>query len=280
MYAFRCPPSYLQRWIVLLSLPVVLTSFLPSTSRARADAPETHAPTPPASVPQGAYDALIADAVREYRLRNFAEARALFTRANALIPNARALRGIGMAEYELRNYSACVAMLRSALASSTQPLTSALRADSEAMLADAERYIGHFQLEVQPSAYALKVDGMVVAQDPALPLDLTVGDHTLEVQAPGHLSARSVLKVSGGERETLRFTLVRDEPVQVAPIPPPAPLVDAKPRRLARNAWLWGGVGVAIVTAAAVGLGIGLRDKDSTALPASVSNPVAIRRGP
>src|SRR5262245_12806154 len=50
------------------------------------------------------YEQLITRALTEFDARNFAEARALFLQAHALRPTARTLRGIGVTEFELRNY--------------------------------------------------------------------------------------------------------------------------------------------------------------------------------
>src|SRR4051812_11159906 len=55
-----------------------------------------------ADTPQ--YRGLLNEAVSEYDARRYEEARALFRRAHELSPNARTLRGIGMASFELREY--------------------------------------------------------------------------------------------------------------------------------------------------------------------------------
>lgn len=63
------------------------------------------------------YRELIAEAVAEYEARHFEEARALFRRAHAMFPNARTMRGQGMAEFELRNYRGAIQCFESALSS-------------------------------------------------------------------------------------------------------------------------------------------------------------------
>ena len=91
-------------------------------------------PAPSASPPPAAgaeYERLVDDAVAEFRRRNFAEARSLFARANALNPNARTLRGLGMTELELGNFIDSSELLRSALDSKVRPLEGTLRSETE-----------------------------------------------------------------------------------------------------------------------------------------------------
>ncbi len=54
--------------------------------------------------PEG-YRAAIDAAVQEYELNHFEESREQFARAHALNPNARTLRGLGVADFELRRWT-------------------------------------------------------------------------------------------------------------------------------------------------------------------------------
>src|SRR5437868_2687260 len=74
----------------------------------------------PAESPQ--YRALLEEAVGEYDARRYEEARALFRRAHDLSPNARTLRGIGMASFELREYVEALRSLEGSLADKRRPL--------------------------------------------------------------------------------------------------------------------------------------------------------------
>ncbi len=154
-----------------------------------------------------AYRALIDEAVTEYEAGHFEESRALFGQAHALLPNARTLRGLGMAEFELRNYAASAGYLERALASQSRPLSGELRAKTETLLERANRFIGRFTLELDPSSAALAVDGEQTDLDAQRTLVLAAGDHTLEVTAPGRAATHRTLRVRGGERHTLRIAL-------------------------------------------------------------------------
>jgi hypothetical protein len=154
-----------------------------------------------------AYRELIDEAVSEYEAGHFEESRALFSQAHALMPSARTLRGLGMVEFELRNYAASASYAEQALASQARPLDPELRAKTETLLARANRFIGRFTLELDPSSASIAVDGESTDLDAQRTLVLAAGDHTLDVTAPGRAAAHRTLRVRGGERETLHIAL-------------------------------------------------------------------------
>lgn len=204
-----------------------------------------------ASEPEG-YRELVNAAVAEYGLRHFAEARGLFSRAHALSPNARTLRGLGTTEFELRNYSESVSYLEQALASTVKPLDPSLRERTERVLARARAFVGRLQLHVQPSSSLAIVDGLPV-RGAKEEIVLPVGDHVVELQAPGYLPEKRKLRVDGGDCKTLYIALT----LQVDPAH--ASEQREPPRALRKNPWLW--TGIALVAAGtAVGIGFALRE--------------------
>ncbi|MET0339447.1 MAG: tetratricopeptide repeat protein [Polyangiales bacterium] len=259
---------------------------------AQAQLPGSSAPPPTATTTSPEYQKLVDDAIQEFRVRNFAEARSLFARANAIFPNARTLRGIGMAELELGNYADSAEQLRAALDAKARPLEGPLRAETEALLTRAESFIARLVVVSDPVAPStIVVDGVIARLREGNALLLTVGDHALEFHAQGFVPFKIVKKIQGGERETLTVHFQRQDaaplpPVAVAPEPSALPLVpasmpahDASPRRpLYKNPWLWTGVGV-LVAGAAVGLALGLRKDAGTEAPI-VMNPIARGKGP
>jgi tetratricopeptide (TPR) repeat protein len=249
-------------WFTLASL-----TLYPAPPAARAQAP--------AGEPAG-YAQLMDEAVSEYDLRHFEEARALFARGATLYPNARAFRGLGMAEFELRNYTDSVASLERALASDVKRLEGPLRGETEQLLERARRFVGRIVLTLEPPETRVMVDGGPAANPRDLLLE--VGDHTIELRAEGYIPERRVVKVRGGELESVRVVLARPTTaIALAPSNAPAPRQDAPAREpLYKNPWLWTGVGVA-VAAAAVGLGIGLSGGDDG--PERAPN-AGILRGP
>lgn len=169
------------------------------------------------------YRELVASALEERAANNHEEARSLFRRAHALFPNARTLRGIGMEEFDLRNYGECIALLEQALTSQVRPLDATLRAETETTLASARNFVARINLELQPGAATVLVDGVPVTLGAGNTLVLRVGDHVLEFKAEGRVPQRHQLRVDGGEQRTINVTL-SEQPVaaSIVPTPPPA----------------------------------------------------------
>jgi len=189
-------------WVSCLSLVLLLALG------AAAQAP-TAAPA--------AYGALIDQAFLEYEARNFPEARALFSRAHAIYPNARVLRSLGMVEFELRHYADSAALLEQALASTVLPLTAPLRDETQALLARARGFVVRLRLNLEPRTTNVLVDGASAQLDTQSELLLEVGDHTLEFRAPGYVPERRLLKVKGGDEAAVRVVLTPEASAPVGP---------------------------------------------------------------
>ena len=205
-----------------------------------------------------AYRETIAQALNEYDLAHYEEARSLFSKAHAMAPSARTWRGLGMAEFELRNYLSCIEDLEQALHDPVRPLSGALRAETEALLTRARDFVARVELNLQPAiGSSLSVDGAPAERRLDGSLLLPVGEHELEASAPGYLSARRKLSLVGGRTERVQITLARETAAAPASATPPA---DTPRRPVYKNPWLWVGVGVAVASAVALGVGLGLRE--------------------
>jgi hypothetical protein len=239
-------------------------------------------PTPGAREPAG-YRAAIRSAIEEYELNHFTESRELFARAHALFPNARTLRGLGVADFELRRYVDAVKFLQQALDSDVKALEGNLRQETQTLLTRAQGYVGTLQLRLEPADAALAVDGLRLTPSSAGELVLEVGDHVLECSATGYVSERRAFQIHGGRAEEL---VVRLASVQLAaganksalgPVSPPAPLgredsLSATP--VYKRWWLWTIVGV-VVAGAAAGTAIALTNKSTHYEPAITANTPA-----
>jgi len=196
----------------ILAVLLLCSWAVPSLRRARAEggpgaaagAPADAAPAEP--VEAGPYGELIESALREYRGHRFHEARSLFAKAHAVLPNARTLRGLGLVEFELRNYVESAALLERALAEQKRALTGALRGETEQLWRRAEGFLARFDLE-SALPLTVRVDGVERERAHGEPLAVAVGDHLLEFSAPGYVAERRVVRVHGGEREPLRVAL-------------------------------------------------------------------------
>ncbi len=197
-------------------LVVLLLVLAPSAVRAQGD--------------DDAYRALIDEAVTEFDAGRFPEARALFLRAHERFPNARTLRGIGMASFEMRDYVEAYRALASALTASERALTAEQRGSVEALLSRTAGFLGLVRVELAPPGVELTVDGAAPAVAPDGRLLLTMGEHEIVASADGYRDSRTRLRIRGGEDEELAISLDAIETAEPRPpAPPPAP-ADVAPR--------------------------------------------------
>jgi hypothetical protein len=210
--------------------------------------------------PPASYDAMIDSAVAEFAAGRWQEARALFLEAHALYPNARTLRGMGMASYELRDYPEAVRTLDAALVETRRPLTDEQRAQVRTLLEQARAFIGRYLVPAAPAGSRVYVDDARVELDAgwpetAAPIVLGVGEHTVEIRSASGAVASARIMVRGRTDEPLDIDLTPLTPAPVhashgeAPVAPP-PSVDPAPFVV-----LGVGLGVAVVGALLYGLG-------------------------
>jgi tetratricopeptide (TPR) repeat protein len=185
-------------------LPVILfVSLLVWVNSGRAQS-EASAANEPAS-----YREAVDRAIEEFGLGNFEEAREQFAKAHQIYPNARALRGLGMSEFELRNYVEAADYLERALASRTRALEDKSRRETERLLERTRGYVGELELELSPLSASVLVDGAPRAIGEGALLRLDVGSHSLELQADGYIAVKRDVTVRGGKTETLTIKLAK-----------------------------------------------------------------------
>jgi hypothetical protein len=235
--------------IVALGWALVLSWAAPALAEpARADAE---------SAPPG-YEQSVQRALREFELANYAEARAMLLSAHDLYPNARTLRALGMVEYELKNYPACVAYMEQALSSRERPLNAEQRASADELRRAAEGYLSRYTLQVRPVNARVSIDGEPASFDAQGKLVLAVGDHQLEISAEGHHALRRKLKVNGGERRTLDFVLVPATQAERGPIGAQGNVEQP----LYKKWWLWTTIGLVVAGGAVAGVVLATRHED------------------
>jgi hypothetical protein len=181
------------------------------------------------------YQTSIEQAVREFGLGNYAEARALFRRAHGISPNARTLRGMGMAAFELKLYVDALRELSGALENKARPLTEEQRVQVQALLDQSRAFVGRYQLVLTPATAKPSIDNQPAQLDSGNVLLLGLGEHVLSAAAEGYQEVRVPLHVDGGEDLVLRVELASDGSGTAAapprPTQPPAPTatVSAEP---------------------------------------------------
>lgn len=149
--------------------------------------------------PPAAYMALVEEAVAESAADHWAEARSLFREAQELYPNARALRGIGMTSYELRDYTGAYWALTAALAETRRALDAEQRAQVETLLARVNARIGRFTVAHLGEQQAVSVDGIRQTLSPEGYLLMSTGEHQVIVVLTDARRLTGRLMVRGGE---------------------------------------------------------------------------------
>jgi hypothetical protein len=205
------------------------------------------------------YNALVKRAIAEYELGHWPEAKAFFLRAHQLTPNARTLRGLGLAAYELRSYVEALTYLRQALVSRERSLTAEMRAEVTSTIAEVRTFIAYHELTLEPHDVSVRVDGQPAVFDSDGKLLLDPGPHEIQLQSDGFEPLAHNLTVKGGEHGELRLTL-RPQPAQLGPRASNPSHVDSSQ---ARDTSWWSAlttqrkVGLALAAGGVVALGLG-----------------------
>jgi hypothetical protein len=153
------------------------------------------------------YRSSLKEALAEYDASHFEEARILFRRAHEINPNARTLRSIGMASFELRDYVAAVRTLSAALVDPRKPLNAEQRAHVQGLLEKSRMYVDIYSLKIAPADARVLIDGRALDAEPDGTVLLGFGSHNLEASKPGYVVRTLPLNVRGGERKELAMTL-------------------------------------------------------------------------
>lgn len=213
------------------------------------------------------YRQLIADALQDFDRGNWEEAGALFAQAHALNPNARTLRGMGLAAFEARHYAKSLRHLRAALEEKRFALTSDQRKTVEQAIERAEKYVGRIRFRLEPAETALKIDGEAIELDAQGELVADPGLLDVEASAPGFDTQLRRVQVNSGEAEEVAIKLVSEDAEVAEPsaspirasAPPPAAPTDSGERTPAIRTlkWVTGGLAAAALATGSVALILG-----------------------
>jgi hypothetical protein len=222
------------------------------------------------------YRPLIDRALSESRASHWQEARALFRRAFEIYPNARALRGLGMTSFELRDYVESVRSLRAALAHPVQPLTEVQHTQVEGLLAQALLFVGSYTL-VAPENVVVTIDDRPLSLEPDGTVLLGLGAHRARARAEDGRTVESAFDVLGGDTGPLPIDFnaltpvvpeappveTHEEPVLIVTTPdaPTSAGSDVGPLVLLVS-------GGALAVAGGVCLGLGVADADAVSAAA------------
>jgi hypothetical protein len=148
----------------------------------------------------------------------------LFQEAHARFPNARTLRGIGMASFELRDYVDAYMLLGEALDSDVRPLPGRLRNQTLDLRQRAASFLGHLFIETVPEDARVTIDLEPMMPDREGNIYVNAGEHSIQVEADGFEPVSQQFTVEGGEGKRLRIVLR-----EIPPPPPPPPPEEPSP---------------------------------------------------
>jgi hypothetical protein len=178
------------------------------------------------------YTKLVSDAVAAFEAGQYRESREMLARAHQLRPNARTLRGMGLAAFEEGHYAIAVTDLEGALAETRQPMSAAQRQEVEKLRAEAASLTARYDVHGMPAGGQLRVDDRDPVWDSNGLLLLDQGGHTLTLRlGTGDVQSWS-LQAEGGRTSDLDLappppaavaTVPRASPVEaLVPVPEPA----------------------------------------------------------
>jgi hypothetical protein len=156
-----------------------------------------------------AYRKTIMEGVAEYEAHRFEEARSLFRRAHQISPNARTFRGMGMAAFELRDYTSAVRNLSAALRDTRRPLSEDQRKQTQGLLERSRLFVDVYTIRVTPRLARVMIDGQPPELEPDGTILCAFGQHAIEVSASGMQSQTMVVDVRGGEKKSYNIILKR-----------------------------------------------------------------------
>lgn len=181
------------------------------------------------------YSKLVADAVEAFDAGNFEDSREMLRQAHALRPNARTLRGMGLASFEMGNYPWAVVDLEAALAETRQPMSVEQRTEVEKLLTEADALIARYAIRGLPADGKLTVDEGDAVWDSTGLLLLGQGSHRVTVASGVDLVRNYRVQARGGERAELEVAPPSAASTPHAPEPPvltaPLPLAFDAPVR-------------------------------------------------
>jgi hypothetical protein len=208
--------------ILLAVAPRVVAQSEPSPDRSKIGVGDSDA----------IFSKLVADAVTAFDAGRFRESRELLTRAHQLRPNARTLRGMGLAAFEEGRYSLAVLALDGALNETRQPMNAEQRAECEQLRAESDALTARYAVIGLPEGAELRIDGEEAVWDSAGYLLVDQGTHTLTLRHAGELRNWKLAARGGQRSEFALRSQGQNEPEAVEAPPPIAAQAELEPARL------------------------------------------------
>jgi tetratricopeptide (TPR) repeat protein len=200
-----------------------------------------------------------------YKDGDFDAALVQFERAYAMKPNFKVLYNIAQCHFELRQYVEARDTLSRYLKDGVGSIETERQSAVQNDLAELERRIAHLTLKVNVTGATVYIDGKKAGVTPlGKPVDVNEGQRTISVETADRGSKQRIVRVAGGEAQTVSVDFAAPAPSQLA--------VDGSgkndgQRRQASNGlgagfWITGGLAVALGASAGATGYFALRAQD------------------
>jgi hypothetical protein len=160
-----------------------------------------------------------ADGLKLYKDGDFDAALVQFERAYAIKPNYKVLYNIAQTYFQLREYVEARDDMARYLKDGGSAIDPERQAAASKDLADLEKRVAKVTLTVNVVGATVLVDGKKVGTTPlSEPISVSEGQRTISVEAPNRGARERLIRVAGGEQQSLSLTF-EEAPSPVVPAP-------------------------------------------------------------
>jgi len=200
-----------------------------------------------------------------YKDGDFDAALVQFERAYAVKPNFKVLYNIAQCYFELHQYVEARDTLSRYLKEGVGSIEAERQAKVESDLSELQRRIAHVTLSINVAGATVYVDGKKVGVTPlTAAVDVNEGQRTISIETPDRGSKQRVVRVAGGEAQTINIDFAAASPTPVAA--PASPKAEGpKPQAssgLGAGFWVTGGFALALGAGAGVTGYLALKAQD------------------
>src|SRR5450432_2251716 len=151
-------------------------------------------------------------AIKLYEESDYALALAEFERVYELVPNYRVLYNIAQVSVQLGRYARALSTFKEYLKQGAAELPAERVTEVHAELANLVGRTAHVDVRVDRPGAEIVFDGSLVGTAP-LPESLVVdvGEHRIQVRAPGYVPQSADLSLAGGDHPERTFTLQAEQ---------------------------------------------------------------------
>jgi len=184
-----------------------------------------------------------------YKDGDFDAALVQFERAYAVKPNFKVLYNIAQCYFELHQYVEARDTLSRYLKDGAGAIESERQTAVQTDLSELQRRIAHLTLQVNVAGATVFVDGKKAGTTPlSAAIDVNEGQRTISVETPDRGSKQRIVRVAGGEEQTvsLDFAAQASAPSAATSSPKTESARPQASRGLGAGFWVTGGLALAL----------------------------------